>query len=187
MKDTTIAKAHVRLVLGDITTQEVDVIVNAANAELAGGGGVDGAIHRVGGPSILEECKQHIADNGKLQAGDIAITGAGNLPASHVVHAVGPKWSDGMRGEFISLERVYQRSLEAGASVVAKSIAFPSISTGAYRFPIDRAAYVALNTVARYLRANEGVFEEVRLVLFSEEDLDSYAKALDEVVRTMLG
>jgi len=187
MNETTIANARLRLVQGDITSQEIDVIVNAANAGLEGGGGVDGAVHKAGGPTILEQCKAHVSEHGKLAPGDVATTTAGDLPAKHVVHAVGPKWADGMDGEFVALERAYLKSLTAGSRVDAKSIAFPSISTGAYRFPIDRAAYVALNTIVRYLKEHAGTYDEVRMVLFSEDDLNEYADALDKVVRTMMG
>jgi O-acetyl-ADP-ribose deacetylase (regulator of RNase III) len=171
----TIAGTLVELVQGDITRQDTDAIVNAANTTLLGGGGVDGAIHRAGGPAILEECRRL----GGCATGDAKVTGGGRLPARWVVHAVGPVYRDGRRGEVDLLASAYRRSLEVGASVGARSIAFPSISTGAYRFPLAEAAPVALATVARFAAEHPGVLARVRFVLFSALDLAAYAAALD--------
>ena len=187
---TELERAGVRVVLvqGDITTQDVDVIVNAANGELAGGGGVDGAIHRAAGPTLMDACRQaRAALDGPLPAGGAVITHGGELKAGHVVHAVGPVWHGGHRGEYVALERAYVRSLELAAEAGAATVAFPSISTGVYGFPIDRACFVALNTVLRFVAEQQHGLREVRHVLFSQHDFDVYAKALDEVGRTMLG
>ena len=131
----------IELVVGDITEQRVDVIVNAANPTLLGGGGVDGAIHRAGGPRILEECS---ALDG-CEPGGVKATGAGNLPARHVLHAVGPVWQGGGRGEDELLAACHRRAVELAAELGARTVAFPAISTGAYGFPAERAAPVAID------------------------------------------
>jgi O-acetyl-ADP-ribose deacetylase (regulator of RNase III) len=161
--------ARVELLRGDITDQDVDAIVNAANTTLLGGGGVDGAIHRAGGPAILAECRRL----GGCATGDARITGGGRLRARHVIHAVGPVYRDGGRGEPALLASAYRRSLEVASEHALRSVAFPSISTGAYRYPIDAAARIALDTVGAYLRANPAI-ELVRFVLFSDADLAIY-------------
>src|SRR5262245_46034497 len=143
-----IGESLVELVRGDITHQDVDAIVNAANSTLLGGGGVDGAIHRAGGPTILAACRRL----GGCATGDAKITRGGALPARHVIHAVGPVYRDGRRGEPELLRSAYRRSLEVAVEHALRSIAFPSISTGAYRFPIDAAAPIALGTVVGFLR-----------------------------------
>ncbi len=165
----------------------VDAIVNAANAGLAGGGGVDGAIHAAGGPSILAECREIVAEIGPCHAGGAIITGAGTLSAKHVIHAVGPGYRDGQHGENVKLERAYVTSMDLAREAGARTVAFPSIGTGAYRFPIAEAALIALNTLFRTVRANPEAFDEVRMVLFSDTDFEVYAEAFDKVVRTMLG
>jgi O-acetyl-ADP-ribose deacetylase (regulator of RNase III) len=170
----TIAASTIELVRGDITQQDTDAIVNAANTTLLGGGGVDGAVHRAGGPAILEECKWL----GGCATGDAKITGGGRLRARWVIHAVGPVYRDGRGGEAERLASAYRRSLEVAAEHGVRSIAFPSISTGAYRFPVTDAAGVALGTVARFLTAQAGAIELVRFVLFSEPDLAAYGAAL---------
>ena len=162
------------VVLGDLTEQSVDAIVNAANSSLAGGGGVDGAIHRAGGPSILEECR----GLGGCATGDAKSTGAGRLPARHVIHAVGPVYRDGRHGEPALLASAYRRSLETAIALGVESVAFPSISTGAYRFPVAEAAAIALGTVARVLGDRPGTLDLVRFVLFSAPDLTVYEEAL---------
>jgi O-acetyl-ADP-ribose deacetylase (regulator of RNase III) len=161
------------LVQGDITTQSVDAIVNAANNSLLGGGGVDGAIHRAGGPAILEECSRI----GGCDTGDAVITTAGNMPAKHVIHTVGPVWRGGGEGEDGLLAGAYRRSLEVAAENGLETVAFPSISTGAYRFPLERAAGIALGTVIEFLRGASSV-REVMFVLFNEKILDAYEEAL---------
>jgi len=169
-------KSRIVLKSGDITKEAVDAVVNAANKSLRGGGGVDGAIHRAGGPAILEECRKL---NG-CETGDAKITTGGNLPAKYVIHTVGPVWGGGNRGEDEKLESAYRRSLEVAGENGVKTVAFPSISTGAYSFPIDRAAKIALNTVANYLKDHPDV-EQVIFVLFSDRDLGVYEKALKEL------
>lgn len=168
---------RVVLVQGDITKQAVDAVVNAANATLMGGGGVDGAIHRAGGPAILEECRAIIAKIGHLEAGRAVITTGGLLPARFVIHTVGPVWRGGKRGEAAVLGSSYAESLRLAHEGGLRSLAFPSISTGAYGYPVEGAARVALETVASRLEAGSSL-EEVRFVLFSGGDLAVYEEAL---------
>jgi O-acetyl-ADP-ribose deacetylase len=160
---------RITLLQGDITEQSVDAIVNAANAQLAGGGGVDGAIHRAGGPSIMEECRRLAG----CPTGDARATGAGDLDARGVIHAVGPVWRGGERGEDALLASAHRRALEVAAELGARSVAFPAISTGIYGFPVERAAPIALREAA----GAPAPIEEVRFVLFSERDLDVYRRA----------
>jgi O-acetyl-ADP-ribose deacetylase (regulator of RNase III) len=169
-----IAGAVLELVQGDVTRQTTDAIVNAANTTLLGGGGVDGAIHRAGGPAILEECRLL----GGCATGDAKLTGGGRLPARFVVHTVGPVYRDGRRGEPELLASAYSRSLEVATAHGLRSIAFPSISTGAYRFPIAEAAPIALATVARFVTERAGRLTLVRFVLFAAGDLAVYETAL---------
>ena len=164
------------LVQGDITQQSIDAIVNAANSSLMGGGGVDGAIHRAGGAAILEECREIVAKIGQLPVGEAVITTAGNLPAGYVIHTVGPVWHGGDQREPELLGNAYRNSLTIAASETLKSVAFPSISTGAFGYPIAQASDVAIRTVATFL--DEEPLEEVRFVLFSGDDLEMYADAL---------
>lgn len=175
---------RIRLFQGDITEQEVDAIVNAANTTLLGGGGVDGAIHRRGGPAILEECRKIHDERGGCPTGEAVITGGGNLRARYVIHTVGPVWSGGQKGEEALLRAAYRSSLERAREHRLARVAFPSISTGAYRYPIEKASRVALETVAgaistEHLRG-EGL-EEVRFVLFSSGDFETYRRALAEL------
>src|SRR4030095_9971244 len=158
-----VGDAVIDLRLGDITQQAVDAVVNAANTTLLGGGGVDGAIHRAGGPAILEECRRL----GGCPTGDARITTGGRLPARFVIHAVGPVYRDGRHGEPELLASAYRRSLEVAVEHALRSVAFPSISTGAYRYPITEAAAVALGTVSDFLEAQPGRLDVVRFVLFS--------------------
>lgn len=173
MRELSIGSSRIELVRGDITAQDTDAIVNAANTSLLGGGGVDGAIHRAGGPAILAECEQL----GGCATGDAKITTGGRLTAKHVIHTVGPVYRDGRHGEPDLLASAYRRSLEVAAANGVTTIAFPSISTGAYRFPIAAAARIATATVARALRAGSGI-TLVRFVLFSATDLAAYEQAL---------
>jgi len=169
---------HKQIILlrGDITQQDAEAVVNAANSSLRGGGGVDGAIHRAGGVAILEECEQIVAKQGRCPTGQAVITTGGNLKAKFVIHTVGPIWRGGDHNEDQLLADAYRNSLALAREHNIKTIAFPSISTGAYRFPIDRAAHIALNTVDNFLTENPGL-HEVRFVLFSEQDLVAYKNA----------
>jgi O-acetyl-ADP-ribose deacetylase (regulator of RNase III) len=160
------------LELGDITQQRVDAIVNAANQQLKGGGGVDGAIHRAGGPAILEECR----GIGGCPTGTAVATTAGKLDAKKVIHTVGPFWSGGGRGEAKLLASAYRSSLELAVTLGLRTVAFPSISTGVYRYPIDEAAEIALRTILDVMREKTGAFEEIRMILFSERDLEVYER-----------
>lgn len=168
----------IRLVRGDITREEVDAIVNAANSTLMGGGGVDGAIHRVGGPQILEECKQIRAMQGQLPAGQAVITGGGNLKAQYVIHTVGPIWRNGSCNEEETLASAYRESLKLAAQYELKTISFPSISTGAYGFPLDKAAPIAVSTAQSFLQEDNSV-EEVRFVLFDTFAFNEFQNALN--------
>jgi len=163
----------IELVLGDITQQSVDAIVNAANATLLGGGGVDGAIHRAGGPTILEECRRL----GGCRPGDAKMTTAGDMPAHYVIHAVGPVWQGGEGGEAHVLASCHRRAIELAAARDCKSIAFPAISTGAYGFPIELAAPVAIGATREALAVHPGV-ELVRFVFRDESTRAPYDAAL---------
>jgi O-acetyl-ADP-ribose deacetylase (regulator of RNase III) len=180
-----VGKAVIRLVQGDITNMETDAIVNAANSSLMGGGGVDGAIHRRGGPTILEECKRIRATEWPqgLPTGKAVITSGGNLKAKHVIHTVGPIWHGGSRGEPELLAQAYQNSLKLASEKGLKTVAFPSISTGAYGYPIEQASHVALGTVKTFLE-KEDRLDEVVFVLFSERALETYVDAAQEAVAT---
>ena len=167
-----------RVLKGDITTIEVDAIVNAANSSLMGGGGVDGAIHRAGGPEILEECRRIVARQGDCPPGEAVATTGGRLPAAHVIHTVGPIWSAGRADEHDeTLARCYRRSLEVAAEVGARSVAFPNISTGVYGFPKDRAAPVAVAAVRAHLETSDAI-DEVVFVCFDDENLGLYEELL---------
>ena len=174
MTGRTVAGARIDLELGDITHEMTDAIVNAANSSLLGGGGVDGAIHRAGGPAILEECRKL----GGCPTGDAKLTGGGRLAARHVIHTVGPVYRDGRHGEPDLLASAYRRSLEVAVEHHLRSIAFPSISTGAYRYPIAEAAPLALRTVAGFLEQHPGQLDVVRFVLYGGRDLAVYSDAL---------
>lgn len=172
-------KTKVRAVRGDITDQDVDAIVNAANSSLMGGGGVDGAIHRRGGPAILEGCRRLREEEWPrgLPPGEAAITTGGRLKAKHVIHTVGPIWTGGHNGEPEILRRCYLSSLGVAVEHGLGSVAFPSIGTGAYGYPVREASRVAVETVRGYAEA-EGRPAEVVFVLFSDEDLRTYLDAL---------
>ena len=166
----TIAPVQLEVVQGDITREQVDAIVNAANESLLGGGGVDGAIHRAGGPAILEECRAL----GGCATGDVKATGGGNLAASYVLHAVGPVWRGGTYGEAGLLASCHRRALELARELGCRSVAFPAISTGVYGYPVDRAAIVALATIREHARPP---VELVRVVCFSEPSLQAFEAA----------
>lgn len=171
--EVVIGKAVLELVLGDITRQAVDAIVNAANEGLRGGGGVDGAIHRAGGPAIMAACRQI----GRCPTGGAVWTTAGKLQAKGVIHTVGPVWQGGGSAEAQALASCYRSSLELAAEQGCRSIAFPSISTGVYRYPVDLAANAALGAVIDFLRTSD-VFSLIRFVLFDEETMNGYSKVL---------
>ncbi len=169
---TRINRSDFTLIQGDITEQETEAIVNAANNTLLGGGGVDGAIHRVGGPAILEQCKEIRTKQKGCPTGEAVITTGGNLKAKYVIHTVGPVWAGGKRREGVLLHNAYENSLSLARDNGIGSLSFPSISTGAYRFPIEAAAEIALSAVRDFLEGY--TFKEVRFVLFSKEDLRIY-------------
>jgi O-acetyl-ADP-ribose deacetylase (regulator of RNase III) len=173
----------VGLIKGDITEMATDAIVNAANSTLMGGGGVDGAIHRKGGPKILEECKKirMIEYPNGLPTGEAVITDSGNLKAKKIIHTVGPIWHGGRQGESELLAKAYSNSLKLLFANGLTTIAFPSISTGAYGYPIKEASLVALKTVKEFL-VNEKVSFEVIFVLFSDKDLEIYRISANEVL-----
>lgn len=168
-----------KLTVGDITRQPADAIVNAANAALAGGGGVDGAIHRVGGPSIMRELDQIRRKTGGCPTGNAVVTAAGLLPARFVFHAVGPVYRDGNRGEPELLASCYRTCLALAEEHEIETISFPSISTGAYGFPIQEAARIALREVKRRLQQESGKLREVIFVLFTEGDCRVYTDCLE--------
>jgi O-acetyl-ADP-ribose deacetylase (regulator of RNase III) len=171
------SEAGLEVVQGDITRMKVDAIVNAANTSLLGGGGVDGAIHRAAGPQLLEECR----GLGGCPTGEARITRGYDLPAKHVIHTVGPVWHGGDRGEEELLANCYRNSLRLAAETGLETIAFPSISTGVYRFPIDRACRIALREVRAFL-AKKSSLRKVLFVCFSESDAQIYRQTLQETV-----
>lgn len=179
--EKTVSGKVIELVLGDITRQAVDAIVNAANSTLLGGGGVDGAIHRAAGPAIHEECIAIRAERGECPPGEAVLTGGGRLPARYVIHAVGPVWRGGDQGEPELLASCYRNALRIAAEHGFRSVAFPSISTGIYGFPVSLAATKALATVASFLSSEPASPSLVRFVLFDSTTFATYAGALDEL------
>ena len=171
-------KTRVSTIRGDITKQATDAIVNAANSSLMGGGGVDGAIHRAGGPAILEECKQIVARQGRLPTGQAVITTGGTLKARYVVQTVGPTWHGGGGNEADLLRSAYYECLRLATKNELASISFPSISTGAYGYPVDEAARIAVDTVVSFLKGQATSLKEVVLVLFDSRTYQSYCSAL---------
>lgn len=170
--------AMIKAVRGDITKiNDVDAIVNAANRTLLGGGGVDGAIHRAAGRKMLEECRTL---NG-CDTGDAKLTGAYDLPCSHVIHTVGPIWHGGDHGEAELLALCYRRSLQVAAEHGIRRIAFPSISTGVYHYPVKEAAKIAVGTVAEFLEEHPDAFDVVEWVLFDDNTMQVYEQAIAEV------
>jgi len=166
-------KGKIFLVQGDITKQKVEAIVNAANTSLMGGGGVDGAIHRAGGPAILEDCRKIIAKQGSCKTGEAVITTAGNLPAKFVIHTVGPVWNNGKNNEAEKLANCYRNSLQLAFENKIESIAFPNISTGIYGYPKKDAAAIAIKTVWELL-PNNPALPKVYFVCFDEENFSIY-------------
>jgi len=176
MMQKQINGAVIEVVQGDITKEAVDAIVNAANESLLGGGGVDGAIHRAGGPAILAECRTL----GGCKTGDAKITTGGRLPAKYVIHTVGPRYRDGTRGEAELLAGCYRRSLEVALENGVKTVAFPAVSCGVYGYPIPAAARIALETVKAFLETHTGI-ERVRFVLFGPDTFHAFRAALEAV------
>lgn len=171
-------KTNIQLIQTDITTIDVDVIVNAANSSLLGGGGVDGAIHRKGGKAILDECIAIRNKQGGCATGEAVITTGGNLPAKYVIHTVGPVWQGGNSNEAQLLENCYTNSLRLAFENKLSSIAFPNISTGIYRFPKEQAAMIAIQTTKKFPEFHQ--FEKVLFVCFDEENYWIYKKVLEE-------
>ncbi len=171
---------RIQIMQGDITKVEVDAIVNAANSSLLGGGGVDGAIHRAGGPEILEECKKIREKQGGCPTGEAVITTAGKLPAKYVIHTVGPVWRGGDKDEPRLLANCYRNSLALAVENAVTTIAFPNISTGVYRFPKELAAEIALQTVADFLKDEEQI-KKVIFVCFDRENYQLYLKKIEEL------
>ncbi len=170
------------LLEGDITISSSEAIVNAANSSLMGGGGVDGAIHRAGGPAILRECKQIVEKQGKLPAGKAVITTGGNLKAKYVIHTVGPVWRSGDKNEDELLASSYRESLKLAEDKHIGSISFPSISTGAFGYPAYKAAKVALKTVVLFLKDEASSVNKVVFVLYDYNTYDAYQVALSEII-----
>ncbi|MCX8019711.1 MAG: O-acetyl-ADP-ribose deacetylase [Chitinophagaceae bacterium] len=159
----------IEIIKGDITRVQADAIVNAANSSLMGGGGVDGAIHRAGGPSILEECKKIVAQQGSCPPGKAVITSAGHLPAKFVIHAVGPVWHGGNKQEEELLASCYKESLKLAVENHCRSVAFPNISTGAYCFPKKRAAEISVKTINEFLQQHQSGLHVI-IVCFDDEN-----------------
>ncbi|MCX6316462.1 MAG: O-acetyl-ADP-ribose deacetylase [Bacteroidetes bacterium] len=170
--------SRIAIVKGDITKIKVDAIVNAANTSLLGGGGVDGAIHRAGGSAILEDCRKIIARQGGCKTGEAVITTAGKLPATYVIHTVGPVWNGGKNGEEENLSRCYINSLLLAVQHQCQTIAFPGISTGIYRFPKEKAAAISYHTVKTFLQTNHQI-DTVTFVCFDEEYYDFLIRLTD--------
>ncbi len=175
-----IGNTTIKTIVADITTLKVDAIVNAANSSLMGGGGVDGAIHRAGGPAILEECKKIVAKIGRLPTGEAVITTAGNMPSRYVIHTVGPVWHGGNRGEPELLRNCYINSLKLAKENGIKTIAFPSISTGVYGYPVDKAAKVAVKAVVDFVKENPDHFKEIIFCGYDPYTEKEYAKKLEK-------
>lgn len=178
-----VGNATLQLIKGDITDIEVDAIVNAANSSLMGGGGVDGAIHQKGGPKILEECKRIRETEWPdgLPTGKAVITSGGNLKAKYVIHTVGPVWLGGFHVEAELLKQAYRNSLKLAVTKGIRSIAFPSISTGAYGYPVEEASHIAVKTVKEFLEKDERL-AKVIFVLFSDRDLEIYIESAKSIL-----
>ncbi len=176
--EVTVNKTKISVIEGDITRQNTDAIVNAANSGLMGGGGVDGAIHRAGGSAILEECKKIVTRQGRLPTGKVVITTGGNLKSQYVLHTVGPIWHGGSRNEAEFLRSAYYECLKLATENKLASISFPSISTGAYGYPVDEAAKIAVNTVVSFLKQQMTSLKDVVFVLFDSRTYQSYRSAL---------
>jgi O-acetyl-ADP-ribose deacetylase (regulator of RNase III) len=171
-------KTEIKIIRGDITKIPCDAMVNAANSALAGGGGVDGAIHRAGGPSIMKELDEIRKEKGSCPAGSAVVTGAGNLPARWVIHAVGPVWKGGSHNEKKILYSAYHYSLMLAKEKGARSISFPNISTGIFGYPKTEAVHVALSAVRDFMHQHQDAFERINFVCFDEENFLLYQKEL---------
>jgi O-acetyl-ADP-ribose deacetylase (regulator of RNase III) len=178
-----IGATTLELVQGDITQQDVEAIVNAANRGLSGGGGVDGAIHHAGGPTIMAECRKL----GRCPTGEARITSGGNLKARCVIHAVGPIYNNGASGEAHLLAKAYRNSLKLAEENNIRSIAFPSLSTGAYRYPVRDAAQIALSTVVEFLRRDTHPLQTARFVLFDDKTFETYGTILRRIESSEAG
>jgi O-acetyl-ADP-ribose deacetylase (regulator of RNase III) len=178
----TISKTKLTLIEGDITEQETDAIVNAANSSLLGGGGVDGAIHRAGGPDILQDCLKIRDKQGGCETGEAVITTGGNLQARYVIHTVGPVWRGGRSGEPELLANCHRNSLKIAAENGVRTISFPGISTGVYGYPLEKAAPVALKAVIEFLKSDDR-FDEVVFVLYNEWTYKAYEDALKSLTQ----
>jgi len=174
---------RIEVIQGDITQLIVEAIVNAANSSLMGGGGVDGAIHRAGGQTILNACKEIVALQGECKTGEAVITPGGNLPARFVIHTVGPVWQGGGNREEEKLANCYSNSLQLAVEHKLTTVAFPNISTGIYGFPKDKAARIAVDTVSRFLKYNSSV-EKVIFVCFDKENYSLIGQRRDEILLT---
>lgn len=170
---------RIQLIQGDITRQQVDAIVNAANTSLLGGGGVDGAIHKAGGKAILDECMKIRSKQGGCEVGEAVITTGGDLPAHYVIHTVGPVWNGGTKNEDRLLSNAYTNSLKLAAIHGIRTIAFPNISTGIYHFPKERAAEIAIITVQNFLATHPEI-EQVLFVCFDNENYSLYHHLLSK-------
>lgn len=182
--DIEVNGARIELVKGNIVEQEVDAVVNAANTKMLGGGGVDGAIHRAAGPGLLEECRQLPEDEEgrRCLTGEVRVTGGHDLSARLIIHGVGPVYDEGRAAKADDLLRsVHEQALDAAREHDCRSVALPAISTGVYRFPVDRAARIALETTREFLSGDRGPVELVRFVLFSAEHLEAFERALSDM------
>jgi O-acetyl-ADP-ribose deacetylase (regulator of RNase III) len=182
--EVKVGKGKLVILRGDITKEDVEAIVNAANPQLTPGGGVSGAIHRAGGPEVTQAAAAIRRERGPLPTGEAVITPGGKLPARWVIHTVGPVWHGGTRGEPELLARAYRSCLELAKERGIRSVAFPSISTGVYGYPIELAAPIALGTIRGFLATDPGPVEEVRMVLFSARDFEAYRRAWEELSRS---
>lgn len=169
---------NIEVLLGDITKIAADAIVNAANTSLLGGGGVDGAIHRAGGPAILEECRKIRARQGSAKVGSAVATTAGNLPAKYVIHTVGPVWNGGSKGEAELLAQAYWNALRVAVELDCRSVSFPNISTGIYGYPKEQAAAIAISTVDLFLKENQALRLKVMFVCYDREHVELVQRVL---------
>ena len=178
--ETNFSQTRIYLIQGDITRVAADAIVNAANSSLMGGGGVDGAIHRAGGPAILAECERIVERMGELPPGEAVATTGGRLPARHVIHTVGPIWYGGQSQEAETLAACYRSSLDLAVEIGADSVAFPAISTGVYGYPFDEACRVAFAAVRDFCAAKPGSISEISFVFFRTPELSAAQEVLEK-------